>query len=105
MLLAIALFLIHCGPSPIDEELYETAQENAVANLASSSYEEQGSAYGCTTDCSGHEAGYAWAAENSVTDASECRGSNVSFTEGCMAFAEAVQSETETLIEENETEF
>lgn len=44
--------------------------------------------YDCTEDCSGHEAGYAWAEENSITDASECGGNSNSFIEGCEAWAE-----------------
>lgn len=40
--------------------------------------------YPCTVDCSGHEAGYNWAIENGITDASECTGNSNSFIEGCM---------------------
>ena len=44
--------------------------------------------YDCTEDCSGHEAGYAWAEENSITDPEVCDGHSQSFIEGCMAWAE-----------------
>src|SRR5438132_13368076 len=37
----------------------------------------------CTQDCSGHEAGYKWAEEHDVSDASECGGNSQSFMEGC----------------------
>lgn len=45
--------------------------------------------YACTDDCSGHEAGYEWAEENSITDPDECGGNSQSFIEGCEAWAEA----------------
>jgi hypothetical protein len=40
--------------------------------------------YGCTQDCSGHEAGYQWAEEHGVTDEDECGGKSWSFEEGCV---------------------
>jgi len=42
----------------------------------------------CTDDCSGHEAGYAWAEENEITDPDTCDGNSNSFVEGCIAWAE-----------------
>jgi len=44
--------------------------------------------YACTGDCSGHEAGYAWAEENQITDPDMCDGRSQSFIEGCVAWAE-----------------
>lgn len=44
--------------------------------------------YPCTSDCSGHEAGYQWAEENSITDPNECSGNSNSFIEGCESYAE-----------------
>lgn len=41
----------------------------------------------CTSDCSGHDAGYEWAAENDITDPNDCGGKSVSFIEGCEAYA------------------
>jgi hypothetical protein len=55
------------------------------------SYEEsRGSfaGYGCTVDCSGHEAGYQWAEDNGITDPDQCGGNSWSFEEGCRAYAE-----------------
>lgn len=43
--------------------------------------------YGCTVDCSGHEAGYAWAEEKGITDPDHCGGKSWSFIEGCRAYA------------------
>lgn len=44
--------------------------------------------YGCTVDCSGHEAGYQWAADKGITDPDDCGGKSWSFIEGCRAYAE-----------------
>lgn len=43
--------------------------------------------YDCTVDCSGHEAGYNWAADNGITDPEDCGGRSWSFIEGCRAYA------------------
>ena len=50
--------------------------------------------YGCTEDCSGHEAGYAWAERHGITDPDNCGGRSQSFIEGCMDYAEQHQEET-----------
>lgn len=39
-------------------------------------------------DCSGHQAGYAWAEDNGISDPLDCGGNSSSFYEGCVAFAE-----------------
>lgn len=40
----------------------------------------------CKTDCSGHEAGYAWAEKNDITEEDDCTGNSESFIEGCIAW-------------------
>ena len=67
------------------------AREAVRAKLADTTYEDQGAPYGCTDDCSGHSAGYEWAAENDITDPSDCGGNSQSFIEGCEAYGEAYQ--------------
>jgi hypothetical protein len=42
----------------------------------------------CTTDCSGHQAGYDWAEENDLDDPDDCGGNSQSFIEGCEEYAE-----------------
>lgn len=44
--------------------------------------------YPCTSDCSGHEAGYNWAEENGISDADDCGGNSESFIEGCQSYVE-----------------
>lgn len=74
------------------EAAQELAAEAAAANLAGTTYADQGQPYGCTLDCSGHEAGYKWADENEITDPADCEGNSQSFIEGCEAYAEAYQA-------------
>lgn len=50
---------------------------------------------GCTQDCGGHEAGYAWAEEKGITDPDHCGGKSWSFVEGCRAYAEQASTEGE----------
>jgi lipocalin len=45
----------------------------------------------CTSDCSGHEAGYNWAEENGIQDEDDCdateeHSNSPSFAEGCKAY-------------------
>jgi hypothetical protein len=56
---------------------------------------EDSGSYVCTQDCSGHEAGFAWARENDVNDSSECGGNSQSFIEGCEAFVEDRQAQAD----------
>lgn len=58
--------------------------------------------FGCTQDCSGHDAGFQWAEEHSVTDESECGGNSWSFQEGCAAYAREQSEEKEDASSEDE---
>ncbi len=60
--------------------------------------------YSCTQDCSGHEAGVAWAQENDLSDESECGGRSQSFIEGCEAFARDRQEQADQHAQEAATE-
>ena len=44
--------------------------------------------YVCTVDCSGHQAGYDWAENNSIDDEDDCTGNSQSFIEGCKQYVE-----------------
>lgn len=44
--------------------------------------------YPCTSDCSGHEAGYEWAETNGISDPDDCGGNSESFIEGCQAYVQ-----------------
>lgn len=65
-----------------------------ATNVDAYAVEDNGN-YTCTQDCSGHEAGFAWAQENDIADASDCGGNSQSFIEGCEAFAEERQEQAD----------
>ncbi len=69
---------------PFDED---AAREAAEDEVASDSYQSIGSPYGCTDDCSGHEAGFAWRRDNGYSTP----GNSNSFYEGGQAFDDAVE--------------
>ena len=99
ILLAALLMLAACSPAA------ELSDEEAMAyegeEYGGETYDEYDerrdeledeagsyAGYGCTVDCSGHEAGYNWAAEKGMTDPDNCGGRSWSFIEGCRAYAE-----------------
>jgi cellulase/cellobiase CelA1 len=73
--------------SEFDED---TARDRAVDDLSYESYSSIGQPYGCTDDCSGHDAGFEWAKQAGVTDGS-CYSDSASFNEGCQAYADAIE--------------
>jgi hypothetical protein len=64
---------------------------------ASAQYSGQ---YGYTQDCSGHNAGYAWAEQNDIVDPDDCGGDSQSFIEGCQDYAESRQQEIQDQADE-----
>lgn len=58
----------------------------------------------CTDDCSGHEAGYEWAADNGISDPDDCGGKSDSFIEGCEAYANEQMMETDEDYSDYESE-
>lgn len=55
--------------------------------------------YVCVADCSDHELGYAWAAEQGATLGDDCAGTATnSFIEGCLAWVEEQQTKTDDTV-------
>ena len=82
---------------PFDED---AAREEAEEELAGEGYDYS---YGCTIDCSGHEAGWEWRAENGYpTYGSYDYGNSESFAEGAMAYEEAVEERVDEMRDEYE---
>jgi hypothetical protein len=55
----------------------------------------------CTSDCSGHEAGYNWAEEHGIDDESDCdtagdTSNSPSFAEGCRAYVQENEATDDT---------
>ena len=100
ILLACALALAGCGSAAEDESDQDSEE---LGGETYGEYDErrdelegsQGSyaGDGCTEDCGGHKAGYAWAEENGITDPGDCGGNSWSFVEGCRAYAEEHEGE------------
>lgn len=65
-----------------------------ASNVDAYEVEDSGN-YVCTEDCSGHEAGFAWAQENDFADPADCGGNSQSFIEGCEAFAQERQEQAD----------
>ena len=77
---------------PFDED---AARRKAEREMSLQGYDYS---YGCTIDCSGHEAGWRWRAENGYpTYGSLDYGNSQSFAEGARAYEEAVDERVESL--------
>jgi hypothetical protein len=70
----------------------EDAEEQAREDLQGSTYQENFGSADCTSDCSGHNAGFEWAQNRGLSDRSECSGNNNSFIGGCEAYFDEVES-------------
>jgi len=72
---------------PFDED---AARDAAESELASQQYD---GSYGCTVDCSGHEAGWQWRAEQGYA----VDGKSNSFSEGGQAFDDALENRVDEM--------
>jgi pyruvate/2-oxoglutarate dehydrogenase complex dihydrolipoamide acyltransferase (E2) component len=76
---------------PFDED---AARDAAERDLAYETYRGAGRTYGCTDDCSGHEAGFKWRRDRGYMPSySDSR----SFRQGAQAFENAVEERVEEL--------
>lgn len=57
-------------------------------NSSSGNYESNHGTEDCTSNCSGHDAGYDYADENNICDTEYSDGNSDSFNEGVIAWAE-----------------
>jgi hypothetical protein len=80
--------------SPETIEAAQEAYQTPVEDLTEDQLEEvqqqevDAATSNCNSDCSGHQAGYEWAQENSVSSESDCDGNSDSFNEGCVNYVE-----------------
>lgn len=58
-----------------------------VTPIENSEYVDKHGTSDCTSDCSGHDAGYEWAQDNDICDPSYDNGNSNSFNEGVQAYA------------------
>ena len=94
LLLTVAVVVLAgCGPSKQEkaDEAAAKAAEAARSEMQGRDYEEVLGASGCTGDCAGHNAGFAYAQENGIEGPStECEDHGDSFDEGCAAYGQVI---------------
>jgi hypothetical protein len=85
--------------SNVSEGPAQTAAAADASDVPDSSDTSDGSStfhgYDCTQDCSGHKAGYEWAKEHGIDDPDKCGGDSESFKQGCRAYAEEQDEDSE----------
>lgn len=59
-------------------------EDGTTPDPASRTFRHSG--FACSSDCSGHQAGYDWAQRRSITSPADCSGNSQSFIEGCLTF-------------------
>lgn len=88
--------------SSLDDFDKDAARRDATDDLVRDGYDYS---YGCTIDCSGHEAGWQWRAEHGYPFTSRSTyGNSPSFAEGALAFEEALEERVEDMRREHEDE-
>ena len=71
----------------------DRARDEARADVGSETYSGVGRPYGCTIDCSGHDAGFEWARDRELEDC--WGGRSQSFAEGCRTYGEEIDRKVE----------
>jgi len=88
--LAIGFAILQAHDKKVEADAY-AAEDDAVATahseMADKTYQEEKGFMDCTEDCSGHEAGFAWAKTHEIDDDSDCHGDSDSFVKGFFDFA------------------
>lgn len=73
--------------SEYDQWSDENRQDQADGEEQKRELEHEFEGYDCTSDCSGHQAGYDWAQSNNVCDPYYSGGNSQSFDEGVRSWA------------------
>lgn len=80
------LSISQAQPTPTRPSIADQALDVQADAIVNERREYRG--YECTSDCSGHEAGYEWAANQGVDNEDDCVSNSNSFTEGCLSYLE-----------------
>lgn len=85
----------YSSPSPIAKYSPSYSPTYNVPNYNTTTYSppQYFGGYECTDDCSGHEAGYAWAEDKNIDNFDDCGGNSASFIEGCQSYVEETYPE------------
>jgi hypothetical protein len=91
---AVMAAMLYFGNKPSENNngatsISKAASDAKVAHAGPNTF----AGYDCTEDCSGHEAGYAWAEEHDISDGDDCdaageHSNSPSFAEGCHAYVD-----------------
>lgn len=95
--LAALLMLGACGGDD-GRAAHDRALQRAREELRTQTYQQVHGGADCVLDCSGHEAGYAWAKERQIGDPSLCAARGPSFNRGCRAYAEDLAQRVDALL-------
>lgn len=100
--IAFVLLLMHLKPT---NDANSPSGSTSLGAPTNSSLREQKPATfdgdPCTSDCSGHEAGYNWAESHALTDEDDCdtageNSNSPSFAEGCKAYVRGDDPDEDT---------
>jgi hypothetical protein len=88
-------------PSTGQAEAEPPAASSASGRIATEGSARSFAGYGCSGDCSGHEAGYKWAEEHGIDDEGDCdaagdNSNSPSFAEGCKAYVNGDSSDDDS---------
>jgi hypothetical protein len=85
--------LTACSPS--QQERADTAADRAAVGARTAmrglTYEEVEGSVDCAEDCSGHNAGFAYAQEHDIEDDTGCKSGSASYVEGCEAYGQQIE--------------
>jgi hypothetical protein len=88
----LLIYSCHHDSEAKHQQKVEAAIEDRAAEIQAGTYQDTYGDEGCTLDCSGHVAGFAWAREHNITDENDCDAhgdADSSFAQGCKAFVNA----------------
>jgi len=87
--LAYDHFFVNHETTPSKNINYESVETvNTIGNGVITTPASTFGGYECTSDCSGHEAGYEWAEDNDVCEEDYDGGNSESFAEGVRSYSE-----------------
>ena len=94
VIVALVAAMLYFGDKPSESEHLANSISKAASDpKGADPGPNKFAGYDCTEDCSGHEAGYAWAEEHDISDGDECdaageHSNSPSFAEGCHAYVD-----------------
>jgi hypothetical protein len=101
---AVVLYQCHKSGEEHAQAIADDKVLERTAEIQSGTYQDTYGDEGCTSDCSGHEAGFKWAREHNITSEGDCSSygdTEGSFAQGCKAYVQA-EEQAEQDVEEDQ---